>query len=161
MFYNLPLRTLVYLLFDLNSGIGLQKRDGTVRKVESDVIGPHNLAVENRIGSLFRAFLEKCKMFLPLTLKKFDLTFYSTANGGVSHIDHIAIPQAVWHEKSLEHNDSVWIRSGRKLQLIKSVHLADHVPFSISHKRVVYPVLAHHIKPKVDRDALMKCLLYG
>ena len=161
LFESLPLRCIPYLYFDLNSGVGLEKVEGIESVVDSEVVGKHNLATQNKIGELVHKFLAKWRMTLPMTFAKHEPTYYSVANACTSHIDHIAIPESVWNEEALEHKTAVLIRSGRKLQLVKSIYLADHMPVMLSHKRSIYVVAAHNHTPKVDRDALMRCLLYG
>ena len=52
------------------------------------------------------------------------------------------------------------MKSGRKLQMIKSRSLADHVPSALSFHRGVY-MAAARTAPTIDRDALVRCVLYG
>ena len=161
IFENLPLRCLPYIYMDLNSGVGVEKNDCIESNIESKALGPFNRAKENFVGTAVRTFLEKWDMFLPMTASKQIPTFYSITNHSMSHIDHIAVPLSVWENSELQPKCSVWLRSGRNIQLIKSIFLADHLPVCVSHKKAVYIVLSHMKRKSVDRDSLMKCLLYG
>ena len=63
-------------------------------------------------------------------------------------------------ESSLRPRPHVFLESGRKLQIIKSRHRADHMPVAVSFCTGVY--VSQGTSPcMIDRDALMCCSLFG
>ena len=123
LFDNLPLRALPFLYMDSNSKFGFNSAGNIV---DSKCLGGCNKGRENKIGTLIRLFLEKNGMILPHTTSEQPPTFYSTNSDAASHIDHIAVPLSVWEHPDLDMKAHVWLRSGRKLQLIRHTNLAYH-----------------------------------
>ena len=117
---------------DLDSGVGKAKQKHVDSQIEGESLGEFNRAKENTVGMLVRSFLENWKMLLPMTARSLEPTFYSVANESSSSIDHIAVPLSAWSEGQLKCRASVWLRSGRRLQLIKSAALADHMPVALT-----------------------------
>ena len=160
LFHSLPLRCLPVLYMDANSKFGQMRTHLGVVNIDSKSIGEHNLGVENKIGVLIRKFLESQHLFLTQTARPLQPSFYSAINASTSLIDYVAVPLSVWQCQALCASSSVWIHSGRRVQLIKSPILADHMPVACTVKRAIY-VCTMRATPKVDRDAIMRCMMYG
>ena len=163
VFQKLPLRCLPMMYMDTNSGFGIEKSEGgIISGIDTSACGEHNLAVENPVGIQIRIFLEKWKMFLTLTANKQEPTYYSVCrNNNTSHIDHIAVPLSMWADWQLNARTNVWIQSGRKLQLIKHASLADHMPVAFTARKCFYIVKQKPTHARINRDEMMRCMLYG
>ena len=99
-------------------------------------------------------------MFLAHTSRSLEPSYYCNTCISTTHIEHIAVPLSVWKKTELEAHASMWIKSGRRVQLIKSPTLADHVPVVFSCRRALY-VCTVRVAPRVCRDSIMRCLLHG
>ena len=98
--------------------------------VESCSVGPHNRGKENVIGTSIRNILEQFGLFLVHTGSDLPYTYYNNFGTG-SHIDHIAMPISMCITLDWNVRASVFVRSGRKLQLIQTIELRDHVPVAV------------------------------
>ena len=54
---------------------------------------------------------------------------------------------------------NVWAKSDRKLQVIRSPYLADHMPVVLSTTHLTYSAIPF-VFPTIYRDAVMRCLMY-
>ena len=155
---SLPIRCLAIIYMDMNSEVGVEHLES---RFDSEWIGQHNLAKGNtHLLSISHGFLENWKMFLPMTSKPLEPTFLSIANSICSSIDHIVVIGSLCSD-SLDCNIDVWTRSGRRLPLIRSIHLADDTPSCFICERSIYRIQPWTRPPSLDRDAMMRCIRCG
>ena len=108
---------------------------------------------------MIRKFLERFNMVIPHTFRQHSSTYYSPNRiGASSFIDGIAVPMAMFYKDVMESH--VWMNSGRALQLIRTVHTADHVPVALKIRKATYET---NTDPNIliDRDLLMRCVTKG
>jgi hypothetical protein len=104
-------------------------------------------------------FLEEWQMKLHMSERELPPTFYSSSElGRNTRIDHIAVPLSLNYGLSVRPH--VWMKSCRKLQLIRTQHSVDQVPIAISFPSHIYAAMPAP-RIKADRDAIVMCLLYG
>ena len=153
---NMSQRTVPIMYTDANTQFGLRE-DGS--NVDSLSLGEHNRGIENSTGVAIRDVCEQFNMHIVTTQQALPPTFYSaTMRGRNTKIDHILTPLSL--QSGLHIRTHVWTKSGRKLQLIKSPYLADHMPVVMSMTHLTYSAIPP-VLPCIDRDAVMRCLLYG
>eukprot|EP00969_Alexandrium_andersonii_P034424 1506124-Alexandrium_andersonii.AAC.1 len=111
---------------DGNSGFGYHTVDHSKVLTQSSALGGHNLAVENSNGKIIREFMESWNFVLATTFSPSEPTYYGPL-GASTHIDHVAVPQSLWHSEHMGHTVTL-VRQGRRVQLIKHALLRDHMP---------------------------------
>ena len=71
-------------------------------------------------------------MFLPHTNKSLPFSYVSGAHKTKHFIDFIVVPKSVYEQPFMNIVPSVWLSSGRKIQVIRAPEILDHVPIAIS-----------------------------
>ena len=75
-------------------------------------------------------------------------------------LDYIAVPRWFYENSTMKVQARVWRKSGRSIQLARTTRLIDHMPVALS-MVANNLVLYHRTFPRIDRGALLQCLLKG
>ena len=131
---NMSQRTVPIIYTDANTQFGMNEDSS---KIGSSSLGECNRGIVNSTGVAIRDVCEQFNMSIATTQQELPPTFYSAAmRGKNTRIDHLIVPMSL--QKGLDIRANAWIKSGRKLQLIKSPYLADHMPIVLSMTHLTY-----------------------
>eukprot|EP00973_Karenia_brevis_P003129 431248-Karenia_brevis.AAC.1 len=61
----------------------------------------------------------------------------------------------MWQNQSLQMRPYVWLRSGRRVQMVKQAYQHDHVPVVLKFNTCVYKVFPPRSQGRIDRDDMM------
>ena len=128
------------------------------RRTKAGQTSPAGQGAENPIGEQLRLFAEKWHLILLTTTSLLPPTFFGTNHK--SHIDHILVPQSLYLG-NLAKSPQVHLTLGRRLQLIRTKALRDHVPvsFRLSRRNLVCKNAPSEVK--LDRMKLAQCVVEG